>query len=77
MADNHDIGDNPVKPGAASGHPLDPARLADYRRLFGPHRWSLEAGRLPSSTPPRSVCGIALWEAVQELSQAAGLPEIA
>lgn len=41
---NHDIGDNPVEPGAASAHPLDPARLADYRRLFGPDRWCLEAG---------------------------------
>jgi 3',5'-cyclic AMP phosphodiesterase CpdA len=41
---NHDIGDNPVEPGAANVHPLDPARLADYRRLFGPDRGSLEGG---------------------------------
>ena len=39
---NHDIGDNPVAPGAApSDHPLDPARLADYRRLFGADRWTM------------------------------------
>src|SRR5580765_586715 len=41
---NHDIGDNPVEPGAANAHPLDPTRLADYRRLFGPDRWCLEGG---------------------------------
>jgi hypothetical protein len=29
---NHDIGDNPVEAGAPSEHPLDPDRLADYRR---------------------------------------------
>ena len=41
---NHDIGDNPIEPGAPNDHPLDPQRLADYRRLFGPDRWSLEWG---------------------------------
>jgi len=41
---NHDIGDNPIAPGAANDHPLDPRRLADYRQLFGPDRWSLDAG---------------------------------
>ena len=41
---NHDIGDNPIEPGAPNDHPLDPHRLADYRRLFGPDRWSLVAG---------------------------------
>jgi 3',5'-cyclic AMP phosphodiesterase CpdA len=42
---NHDIGDNPIAPGAApSDHPFDPARLADYRRLFGADRWTM---RLP------------------------------
>ena len=41
---NHDIGDNPIAPGAPNEHPLDLARLADYRRLFGPDRWSFDAG---------------------------------
>lgn len=41
---NHDIGDNPIEPGAPNDHPLDPQRLADYRRLFGPDRWSLDCG---------------------------------
>jgi 3',5'-cyclic AMP phosphodiesterase CpdA len=41
---NHDIGDNPIEPGAPNDHPLDLQRLADYRRLFGPDRWSLVAG---------------------------------
>lgn len=41
---NHDIGDNPMAPGAVSGeHPFDPARLADYRRHFGADRWSFAA----------------------------------
>ena len=42
---NHDIGDNPIAAGAPNEHPLDLARLADYRRLFGPDRWVFEAGR--------------------------------
>jgi len=41
---NHDIGDTPIEPGAPNDHPLDPRRLADYRRLYGPDRWSLEWG---------------------------------
>jgi 3',5'-cyclic AMP phosphodiesterase CpdA len=41
---NHDVGDNPVVPGAgASSDLLDPARLEDYRRTFGPDRWSIDA----------------------------------
>jgi 3',5'-cyclic AMP phosphodiesterase CpdA len=40
---NHDIGDNPDEPGAASKHPLDLARLADYRRIFGADRWAFRA----------------------------------
>jgi 3',5'-cyclic AMP phosphodiesterase CpdA len=41
---NHDVGDNPIAPGVPNAHPLDLARLADYRRLFGPDRWSFESG---------------------------------
>ena len=40
---NHDIGDNPIAPGVPNSHPLDLARLAEYRRVFGPDRWSIEA----------------------------------
>jgi predicted phosphodiesterase len=40
---NHDVGDNPIAPGVPNAHPLDLARLADYRRVFGPDRWSIEA----------------------------------
>ncbi|GGF39153.1 phosphohydrolase [Aliidongia dinghuensis] len=40
---NHDIGDNPSAPDQPSAHPLDPARLAEYRRIFGPDRWAFEA----------------------------------
>lgn len=40
---NHDIGDNPIAPGVPNAHPLDLARLADYRRVFGPDRWSIRA----------------------------------
>ena len=40
---NHDIGDKPpTAPQRASARSR--ARLADYRRLFGPDRWSLDAG---------------------------------
>jgi 3',5'-cyclic AMP phosphodiesterase CpdA len=38
---NHDIGDNPASLGRPNAHPLDLARLADYRRAVGPDRWSL------------------------------------
>jgi 3',5'-cyclic AMP phosphodiesterase CpdA len=40
---NHDIGDNPAAPDRPSAHPLDPIRLADYCRIFGPDRWAFEA----------------------------------
>lgn len=40
---NHDIGDCPVEAGAETKEPLNPERLADYRRLFGPDRWVVEA----------------------------------
>ncbi|HVJ54783.1 MAG TPA: metallophosphoesterase [Aliidongia sp.] len=39
---NHDIGDNPPGPETPSKHPLDPARLAAYRRAFGPDYWAAE-----------------------------------
>jgi 3',5'-cyclic AMP phosphodiesterase CpdA len=42
---NHDIGDNPIAPGKSGEHPLNLDRLADYRRIFGPDYWSLDAGR--------------------------------
>jgi hypothetical protein len=41
---NHDIGDNPIAPGAPTEQPLDLARLEEYRILFGVDRWSLKAG---------------------------------
>jgi 3',5'-cyclic AMP phosphodiesterase CpdA len=41
---NHDIGDNRIAPDVPAEHPLDLARLDDYRTLFGPDRWSLRAG---------------------------------
>lgn len=40
---NHDIGDNPPGPGVAASEPLRPARLADYRTIFGSDRWALDA----------------------------------
>ena len=40
---NHDIGDNPIAPDAPNDHPVDPARLAEYRALYGPDYWSFEA----------------------------------
>src|SRR5262245_13832430 len=39
---NHDIGDNPAGPRAPNGHPIDLARLADYRRVFGADRWTCD-----------------------------------
>lgn len=39
---NHDIGDNPMAPGAKNKHPLDLDRLAEYRRVFGPDYWSFD-----------------------------------
>jgi 3',5'-cyclic AMP phosphodiesterase CpdA len=41
---NHDIGDNPIAPGAPSDNPLNLGRLEEYRLLFGPDRWSLNVG---------------------------------
>lgn len=38
---NHDIGDNPLETGPSGDHPLDLARLADFRALFGPDSWEL------------------------------------
>lgn len=38
---NHDIGDNPSQPGVTVESPLDPARLEEYRTLFGDDRWAL------------------------------------
>ncbi|MBV9509038.1 MAG: metallophosphoesterase [Caulobacteraceae bacterium] len=40
---NHDIGDCPTRMGQTPEEPLVPERLADYRRLFGPDRWRIEA----------------------------------
>jgi predicted phosphodiesterase len=40
---NHDIGDCPTAPGLEPDEPLVPARLEDFRRLFGPDRWCVEA----------------------------------
>jgi 3',5'-cyclic AMP phosphodiesterase CpdA len=39
---NHDIGDNPIAPGRPNKHPLSLDRLAQYRTLFGPDRWTLD-----------------------------------
>lgn len=37
---NHDLGDNPIRPGeAVREHPVSPERLARYRRIFGRDRW--------------------------------------
>jgi Calcineurin-like phosphoesterase len=41
---NHDVGDNPLATGRSADHPLDLARLAAYRDLFGSDRWALDAG---------------------------------
>ena len=41
---NHDVGDNPLATGPSGDHPLDLARLTDYRDLFGSDRWTLDAG---------------------------------
>jgi 3',5'-cyclic AMP phosphodiesterase CpdA len=41
---NHDVGDNPPAPGAASDEPpFAPERLEAYRAVFGADRWALEA----------------------------------
>lgn len=41
---NHNVGDNPLATGRSADHPLDLARLAAYRDLFGSDRWALDAG---------------------------------
>ncbi len=41
---NHDVGDNPLATGPSPDHPLDLARLATYRELFGIDRWMLDGG---------------------------------
>lgn len=41
---NHDIGDCPAALGQAPEEPLMSERLAEFRRLFGPDRWRIEAG---------------------------------
>ena len=40
---NHDIGDCPTAVGLTPDEPLVPERLEDYRGLFGPDRWRIEA----------------------------------
>ncbi len=40
---NHDIGDNPPGPGVAAKHPLDEARLDDFRAAFGADYWVFDA----------------------------------
>jgi 3',5'-cyclic AMP phosphodiesterase CpdA len=40
---NHDIGDNPWAPGLTNPHLLDPERLREYRALFGPDYWAMQA----------------------------------
>jgi 3',5'-cyclic AMP phosphodiesterase CpdA len=37
---NHDVGDHPPGPGVPTDHPLDELSLQEYRRVFGPDRWS-------------------------------------
>jgi 3',5'-cyclic AMP phosphodiesterase CpdA len=39
---NHDIGDNPKAPGLPGEQALEPRSLREYRRVFGPDRWSLD-----------------------------------
>src|ERR1700744_1858591 len=38
---NHDVGDHAPGPGQVTDTPFDPARLSQYRALFGMDRWSL------------------------------------
>ena len=40
---NHDIGDNPPGPGVAAKHPLEPARIGEFRTHFGPDYWGFDA----------------------------------
>jgi 3',5'-cyclic AMP phosphodiesterase CpdA len=42
---NHDIGDNPPKPGEPAEEPLDLDLLKRYRQPFGADYWSIAAGR--------------------------------
>jgi 3',5'-cyclic AMP phosphodiesterase CpdA len=41
---NHDIGDNPPKPGDAVEQPLNDQRLANYRNVLGRDYWRVDAG---------------------------------
>jgi 3',5'-cyclic AMP phosphodiesterase CpdA len=38
---NHDIGDHAAGPSHTTDDPLDPERLEQFRRIFGPDRWSI------------------------------------
>src|SRR5262249_22728585 len=40
---NHDIGDNPPGPGVVAKHPLEPARIGEFRAHFGHDYWSFDA----------------------------------
>jgi 3',5'-cyclic AMP phosphodiesterase CpdA len=40
---NHDIGDNPPGPAVAPKHRLDSGRVGDFRAVFGPDYWVLDA----------------------------------
>jgi predicted phosphodiesterase len=41
---NHDIGDHPPGPGVPPEDPFDQLGLEEYRRVFGPDRWSHPVG---------------------------------
>lgn len=41
---NHDIGDNPPGPESPPEHPVEPALMDGFRRIFGPDYWSMSAG---------------------------------
>jgi predicted phosphodiesterase len=60
---NHDIGDNPIAPDVPPEHPLDLARLEEYRTLFGPDRWS---------HAPVSTTRVRLYPGLAELRAALG-----
>jgi len=65
---NHDIGDNPIAPGVPPEHPLDGARLEEYRSLFGPDRWSLHAGPLQVIGLNAQLLGTATPEEEQQFA---------
>lgn len=58
---NHDIGDHPPGPGLAPDDPFAPARLGEFRALFGPDRWALDLGgwRLIGLNAPLMATGLA------------------